>query len=295
MSAAIGTAVIPAAGLGTRFLPATKALPKVMLPIVDKPAIQYVVEEAVQAGLDDLVVVTGRGEGSVEDHFDHAVELEAHLRDRGDEAKLAEVTALAGLARIHYVRQGAPLGLGHAVGAARTHVGAHPFAVLLGDELMVDGGRLLGRMIDTRERHGGSVIALTPVAGDAISAYGAAAVEPVDDGLVRIVDIVEKPDPDDAPSDLATSGRYVFGPEVFDALDDVAPAADGEVQLTDAIAAMARTGPVHGCVFHEGRYDIGNKVGFLRANLELALARDDLGPELAEILADLPTSDEGSR
>lgn len=283
----ITKAVIPAAGLGTRFLPATKSQPKEMLPIVDKPAIQYVIEEAVRAGLTDILVVTGRGKRAIEDHFDRNFELEYYLEKQSKTELLKEVQLTSEMADIHYIRQRDPLGLGHAVSVAREHVGNEPFAVLLGDDLMVDDSRLLLSMIDIHARYGRSALALKKVPRERISAYGCVEAEPVHDGLVQVRSIVEKPEAADAPSDLAVIGRYVFTPEIFDALDRIQPGAGGELQLTDAIALLLETQTVYGCVFEYGSYDIGQKIDFLRANIELALDRPDLGPEVAEFLVQL--------
>jgi UTP--glucose-1-phosphate uridylyltransferase len=280
-------AVIPAAGLGTRFLPATKVQPKEMLPVIDKPSIQYVVEEAVEAGLDDILIITSRGKRAIEDHFDRNVELELHLEQKGKLDVLKEVQTVSELADIHYVRQHDPLGLGHAVSVARDHVGSEPFAVLLGDDIMVDDAALLRSMLDVYEERKGSCIAILEVEPEEISAYGSAEVEPVADGVVRIRSVVEKPRPEDAPSNLAVIGRYVFTPEIFDALEQITPGAGGELQLTDAIALLATRQPVYGRPFKHGRYDIGRKIDFLRANIELGLERPDVGPELAELLADV--------
>jgi UTP--glucose-1-phosphate uridylyltransferase len=271
-------AVIPAAGLGTRFLPATKAQPKEMLPVVDRPAIQYVVEEAVAAGIDDILIITGRNKRAIEDHFDRNVELEHELRDKGKHAELADVRRLADLADIHYVRQGEPLGLGHAVSVARKHVGEEPFVVLLGDDLM-DSPALLRSMIDVHERLGGSVVALMEVPGADISLYGCAAASPgPEEGLVRIEGLVEKPSVADAPSNLAVMGRYLFTTDIFDALEKVSPGKGGEIQLTDAIALLLADQTVHGRTFTTGRFDTGNKLDYLKATVELALRRPDLGP-----------------
>jgi UTP--glucose-1-phosphate uridylyltransferase len=278
-------AVIPAAGLGTRFLPATKSSPKEMLPVVDKPAIQYVVEEAVQAGLTDILIITGRNKRAVEDHFDRNYELEHFLDAAGKHELLKEVQFASDLADIHYVRQRDPLGLGHAVSVARHHVGGEPFAVLLADDLMVDDGALLRSMLAVHDEYGRSVVALHEVGRDEISAYGC--VEPKadhGDGLVEVQRIVEKPAPEDAPSNLAVIGRYVFTHEIFDSLDRIEPGRGGELQLTDAIALLLETQAVFGKVCEGGRYDVGQKLDFLRANVELALARPDLGPELADYL-----------
>jgi UTP--glucose-1-phosphate uridylyltransferase len=281
-------AVIPAAGLGTRFLPATKAQPKEMIPVVDTPAIQYVVEEAVRAGLDDILVVTGRSKRSLEDHFDRNVELEIELEQKGKHDELALVRSINELADIHYVRQGEPLGLGHAVGVARKHVGDQPFVVLLGDDLMI-GNDLVERMIEAFGTHGGSVIALKEVEPAEVSLYGCAVAEPVpgaSPNLVRVRGVIEKPTPEEAPSNLAVMGRYVFTPDIFEAIDQVKPERGGEIQLTDAIGLLLAEQPVYGYTFTEGRYDTGNKLDYLRAVVELACRRDDLGPAFKEFLAD---------
>jgi UTP--glucose-1-phosphate uridylyltransferase len=285
---AVTKAVIPAAGMGTRFLPATKSQPKEMLPIVDKPSIQYVVEEAVRAGLRDVLVITGRGKRAIEDHFDRNFELEFYLEHDHKDDLLREVQATTDIADMHYIRQRDPLGLGHAVSVARDHVGNMPFAVLLGDDIMIDDARLLRTMLQVHAAEGGSVLALMEVPPEEISAYGCAVVEPVTTRLARVQAIVEKPAPSDAPSNLAVVGRYVFSTEVFAALDAIQPGVGGELQLTDAIARLVEEGqPVHGVIFSEGRYDIGRKIDFLRANVELALERPDLGPELRGVLRDL--------
>jgi UTP--glucose-1-phosphate uridylyltransferase len=281
-------AVIPAAGLGTRFLPATKAQPKEMLPVVDKPAIQYVVEEAVRAGIDDILIITGRGKRSLEDHFDRSIELEVALEASGKHDQLSEVRGLADLADIHYVRQGEALGLGHAVSVTRKHVGDEPFIVMLGDDIMDDRSRVLEDMIGVYGRTGASVVAFKSFPPEEISSYGCADPEPTDEpSLVRLRGIVEKPKPEDAPSDLAVMGRYLFTSEIFDAIDRTKPGVGGEIQLTDAIAILLTEQPVYGFVFDEGRFDIGRKLDYLRATVELALDRDDLGPEFAVFLADV--------
>jgi UTP--glucose-1-phosphate uridylyltransferase len=277
-------AVIPAAGLGTRFLPATKSQPKEMLPVVDKPSIQYVVEEAVAAGLTDILIITGRGKRAIEDHFDRNFELEYSLAQSAKHDLLAEVQDINELADIHYIRQRDPLGLGHAVSVAREHVGEEPFAVILGDDIMVDDGQLLRSMIAVHERERASCLALLEVARDAISAYRCAETDDLGDGLRRVRDVVEKPRPEDAKSNLAVIGRYVFTPGIFDALERITPGVGGELQLTDAIELLIQTEAVYGRVFAHGRYDIGQKLDFLRANIELALDRPDLGPELADYL-----------
>jgi UTP--glucose-1-phosphate uridylyltransferase len=271
-------AVIPAAGLGTRFLPAAKAQPKEMLPLVDKPAIQYVVEEAVQNGITDILLVTGRGKQSIEDHFDRSFELEHHLERTGKRDELEQVRALASMATLHYVRQGQPLGLGHAVSVAQEHVGDEPFVVLLGDDVMHHKSGILAGMLAAHDRLGASVLALKHVAPAEISSYGSVAVDSVEPDLVRVHDLVEKPLPEDAPSNLAIMGRYVLTPAIFDAIAQTPPGRGGEIQLTDAIKKLLETEAVYGYTFTEGRFDAGNKLDFLRATVELALERDDLGP-----------------
>src|SRR5947209_4422731 len=252
-------AVIPAAGLGTRFLPATKATPKEMLPVIDKPAIQYVVEEAVAAGLDDVLMITGRNKRPVEDHFDRAYELEGALEAKGDRQRLAAVRESSELAAVHYVRQGDPRGLGHAVLAAAPHVGSEHFAVLLADDLIDARDPLLEQMIDVVVRDGGSAVALMEVPKESISLYGCAAVEG-DGDAVRITGLVEKPPIDEAPSNLAIIGRYVLSPTVFELLRTTSPGHGGEIQLTDAIQQLISVEPVHGVVFRGRRYDTGDRL-----------------------------------
>jgi UTP--glucose-1-phosphate uridylyltransferase len=281
-------AVIPAAGLGTRFLPASKAQPKEMLPVVDKPAIQYVVEEAVRAGVEDILIVTGRGKGAIEDHFDRAWELEGLLAEKGDSEKLDEVKAIAKMADVHYIRQKMPLGLGHAIGVAEQHVGHEPFAVLLGDDLIGEDEKLLADLIDRYERHQTTVITGMEVERSRIGSYGAITPDetPLEADLYRVLDIVEKPDPDEAPSNLATIGRYVLDPEIFDALRDTQPDRKGEIQLTDAIKRLTEPGAkgVLALRFTGVRYDVGDKVDFLRATVELAARRQDVGPPFLSFL-----------
>jgi UTP--glucose-1-phosphate uridylyltransferase len=287
MRKAVRKAVIPAAGLGTRFLPATKAQPKEMLPVVDKPAIQHVVEEAVRAGLRDVLIITGRGKRTLEDHFDRSFELEHYLEAAGKSDLLREMRQIADMADIHYVRQGEPRGLGHAVGVAREHVGDEPFAVLLGDDIMTEESRVLPDMLDIYERYGRSVVALKEFPLQDISSYGCVRPEQVEETLVRVLDLVEKPRPEDAPSNLAVMGRYVFTPEIFEALDRVGPGRGGEIQLTDAMAVLLKEQTIYGHVFEHGRYDIGDKLDYLRATVELAIEREDLGPGFRKFLAEL--------
>ncbi|MGY1584021.1 UTP--glucose-1-phosphate uridylyltransferase GalU [Streptomyces sp. MN13] len=288
-------AVVPAAGLGTRFLPATKATPKEMLPVVDKPAIQYVVEEAAAAGLDDVLMITGRHKRAIEDHFDHAVELERALAAKGDTVRLDAVRDPARLANIHHIRQGEPLGLGHAVLCARRHVGDQPFAVLLGDDLIDPRESLLARMLEVRERHGGSVVALMEVPPEQVHLYGCAAVEPAGrDGIVRVTGLVEKPARQDAPSRYAVIGRYVLDPAVFPALERTPPGRAGEIQLTDALQELAAGGTVHGVVFTGARYDTGDKADYLRTVVRLACERPDLGPEFTAWLREFVAGLDGT-
>ena len=276
-------AVIPAAGLGTRFLPATKATPKEMLPVVDKPAIQYVVEESVRAGLDDLLVITGRNKGALEDHFDRNWELETALEAKGDEHRLKRVRESADLGKVHFVRQGQPLGLGHAVLVAKEHVGDHPFAVLLGDDLIDSRDHLLEEMVRVREEKGGSVIALMEVPPESVNLYGCAAVEPVEGDVVRVTGLVEKPSPEEAPSNLAIIGRYVLDPSVFEVLEHTEPGRGNEIQLTDALQELAVSdqpgGGVYGVIFRGRRYDTGDRLDYLKAVVKLGLVHPELGQD----------------
>ncbi|MFJ2553407.1 UTP--glucose-1-phosphate uridylyltransferase GalU [Microbacterium sp. NPDC087591] len=277
-------AVIPAAGLGTRFLPATKAMPKEMLPVVDKPAIQYVVEEAADAGIDDILVIIGRNKNAISNHFDSVPELEVKLMEKGDTGRLERVMKSSDIADIHFVRQGEPKGLGHAVLRARTHVGDSSFAVLLGDDLIDERDPLLTHMIAEHERSGAAVIALMEVDPSNIHMYGAAAVEPIEGSeSVRVTGLVEKPAQEDAPSNLAVIGRYVLPASVFEILERTEPGKGGEIQLTDALQEMAADsdGPgVVGVIFRGRRYDTGDRVDYIKAIVQLASDRDDLGPEL---------------
>ncbi len=290
MGTRITKAVIPAAGLGTRFLPATKAMPKEMLPVVDKPAIQYVVEEAVDAGLTDVLMITGRNKNALENHFDRMTELESILEKKGDQGRLAKVNHATTLADMHYVRQGDPLGLGHAVLRAKMHVGDQPFAVLLGDDIIDARDPLLSKMLTEQGERNASIVALMEVDPSQIHLYGAAAVEATDDpDVVRVTGLVEKPAAADAPSNLAIIGRYVLRPEVFDVLEHTAPGKGNEIQLTDALQEMAgtpETGGVYGVIFRGRRYDTGDRLDYIKAIVQLAVDRDDLGPDLRPWLHD---------
>ncbi|MER5348763.1 UTP--glucose-1-phosphate uridylyltransferase GalU [Kitasatospora sp. NPDC002551] len=291
-------AVVPAAGLGTRFLPATKATPKEMLPVVDKPAIQYVVEEAASAGLSDILMVTGRNKRALEDHFDRAYELEELLARKGDEDRLRRVRESVELANMHYVRQGDPKGLGHAVSVAEQHVAGQPFAVLLGDDLIDPRDPLLARMIEVQQELGGSVVALMEVDPSQIHLYGCAAVKPngFGDDVFQVTDLVEKPDTADAPSNYAVIGRYVLDPSVFDVLRETEPGRGGEIQLTDALRELTNRpadtgGQVHGVLFKGRRYDTGDRADYLRAIVRLASEREDLGPDFRSWLREFVASE----
>lgn len=270
-------AVIPAAGLGTRFLPATKAVPKELLPIVDVPTLQIIVEEAVASGIETVVIVNGRGKGAIEDHFDHAFELERTLRDRGKNDLADELERISTMVRLVSVRQKAPLGLGHAVLCGRAAVGDEPFAVLLGDDLLDnDANPGIKQLIEVYRETGGGVLGLQEVPEDQTHLYGIVAGEPDGDGRIRVTRFVEKPAPGTAPSNLAVVGRYVFPPEVFDALEKAPPTVGGEIQLVSGLDALLDAGRLHGVVMEGTRYDAGDKVGYMRANLAYALKRPEL-------------------
>jgi UTP--glucose-1-phosphate uridylyltransferase len=276
-------AVIPAAGLGTRFLPATKAQPKEMIPVVDKPMIQYVVEEAVRAGIDDILIVTSRGKGVIDDHFDKSLELEHHLETNEKSAELEQVRRIADLADIYYVRQKEPLGFGHAVSVARSHVGDEPFVVMVGDEIVPrpreDEPALVESMMEIHERKDASVVTVMRVDKEDIPSYGIIDPEETEDGLLRVLNMVEKPPVEEARSDLGSRGRYLFTAHIFDALERTTEGYGGEIQLTDAINLLAQEQSVYAYV-HEGpMYDVGKKLDYLAATIELALRRKDLGEQ----------------
>lgn len=286
-------AVIPVAGMGTRFLPATKAMPKEMLPIVDKPVIQYVVEEAARAGLSDLLMITGRNKNALENHFDRATELESALEKKGDQSRLDQVSMSNHIADIHYMRQGDPKGLGHAVLRARAHVADQSFAVLLGDDMIDARDELLTTMLSVHQKHDVSVVALMEVPADQIHLYGCAAIELTSEtDLVRITDLVEKPDVDQAPSNYAVIGRYILKPEIFDVLEVTEPGRGGEIQLTDALKSLASKNEsrVYGVIFRGRRYDTGDKLDYLKASMRIAVDREDIGAELRTWLRDFAKS-----
>jgi UTP--glucose-1-phosphate uridylyltransferase len=287
VSTVVRKAVFPAAGLGTRFLPATKAQPKEMLPLVDKPIIQYGVEEAVAAGIDNILLVTGRGKNAIEDHFDVSVELESFLEARGKRAQLDEIRKISNLINFAYVRQGEPLGLGHAVLVARDLVGDEPFAVILGDDVIDADPPAIKQLIDVFARVGGPVIAVERVPRDEISSYGVIAIEPSTDlgeGVYRIRDLVEKPPREEAPSDLAIIGRYVLTPDIFPALAATKSDKTGEIQLTNGLRELLKTRPIYACEVKGVRHDTGNKLGFLKAVVYFALKRPDLADKFSAYL-----------
>ena len=280
-------AVIPAAGLGTRFLPATKATPKEMLPVVDKPAIQYVVEESVRAGLDDVLIITGRNKNALEDHFDHQWELEQALEAKGDTFRLERVRESAAM-KVHFVRQGQPKGLGHAVHVAKEHVGDNAFAVLLGDDLIDARDHLLEEMLRVREEKGGSVVALIAVSPGTAPLYASVAVEAQHGDVVRVTNLIEKPTPSEVLSGFAAIGRYILDPSVFGVLEQTPPGRGGEIQLTDALQTLAASsepgGGVHGVVFRGRRYDTGDRLEYLKAVVRLSLDHDELGRDFGDWL-----------
>lgn len=290
-------AVIPAAGLATRFLPATKAVPKELLPVVDRPVLQYIVEEAAAAGIRDILLVTGRGKTSMVDHFDRRPDLEARLAEKGDHERLAAVKRPSELAEIYTCRQGEPLGLGHAISYGESHVGNEPFACLLGDEFVEETEPLLPAMLDLQAQTGGIVLALIEVEPDETSRYGIASVEPSDlsaeaGEVLQVTGLVEKPKPEEAPSNLAVIGRYVLPPTLFDAIRRIGPGAGGEIQLTDAMALLLAEGtPVHGIVYRGTRYDTGMPLGYLQAVVQLACKRGDLGPAFSQWLTQFVEKD----
>ncbi|MHB1005942.1 MAG: UTP--glucose-1-phosphate uridylyltransferase GalU [Chloroflexota bacterium] len=280
-------AVFPAAGWGTRFLPATKAQPKEMLPVVDKPIIQYAVEEAVNSRVQEIIIVTAAGKRAIEDHFDRSLELEHALEKKGAQAMLTEVRSISELAEIYYVRQKEQLGLGHAVLVTRSLVGDEPFAVILSDDLIDAEVPVLAQMIEVHEKYGASVLAVERVPREQVSSYGIIDAEPVGDRVYRINDLVEKPDPAEAPSNLGIVGRYLLMPAIFSHLEKTQPGKGGEIQLTDALRSLVKEQPIYAYEFVGRRYDAGNKLGFLKATVEMALKRPDLSREFSDYLRGL--------
>jgi UTP--glucose-1-phosphate uridylyltransferase len=280
-------AVFPAAGLGTRFLPATKASPKEMLSLVDKPLIQYVVEEAVASGIESVIIVTGRGKASIEDHFDVSFELERLLEERGKQEELKAMRAISEMARVSYVRQQEALGLGHAVLQARDLVGEEPFAVMLSDDIIDAETPALRQLLDIYEKYDAPVVAVFEVEGEAISRFGVIDGDEVEPGVYKIKDMVEKPPQDQAPSNLAIIGRYILTPDIFDEIEKTTPGAIGEIQITDAMRSLLKKRPFYAVRFQGKRYDAGDKLGFLVATVEFALKHEDLAPEFREYLQSL--------
>ena len=277
-------AVIPAAGLGTRFLPATKAQPKEMLPIVDKPTIQYIVEEAIASGIEDILIVTGRGKRAIEDHFDKSYELEDILKRKGEEELLALVQSISNLANVNYVRQKEPRGLGHAIYCARSFIGNEPFAVLLGDDIVDSEVPCLKQMIEVYEKYDTTVLGVQRVAQEDVSKYGIIKCTELDHRIYQVEDMVEKPDHDKAPSNVAILGRYIISPDIFTYLESVTPGKGGEIQLTDALRMLLSSGSMIAYDFIGKRYDVGNKLGFLQATVEFALKRDDIRDDFSAYL-----------
>ncbi|GFN35842.1 UTP--glucose-1-phosphate uridylyltransferase GalU [Tepidimicrobium xylanilyticum] len=288
MKKRIKKAVIPAAGLGTRFLPATKAQPKEMLPIVDKPAIQYIVEEAVQSGIEDILIITGRNKRAIEDHFDKSVELELTLEEKEDRELLDLVRNISSLANIHYIRQKEPKGLGHAIYCAKTFINNEPFAVLLGDDIVDSKTKpCLQQLIDIYNEYGTSIIGVQEVPKADVSKYGIVSGKMVDERLYKVNNLVEKPSIEDAPSNIAILGRYIIEPEIFEILEHTKAGAGGEIQLTDALKELSTKQDVYAYIFEGRRHDIGNKLGFLQATVEFALKREDLKDEFISFLENI--------
>ena len=277
-------AVFPVAGLGTRFLPATKSSPKEMLPLIDKPLVQYVVEEAVASGIEQILFVTGRGKRTLEDHFDIAFELEAHLYDKGKDQELSAVREIAEMVDIFYVRQKQAMGLGHAILCARDFVGSEPFAVLLGDDIIDSERPCLAQLLDVYRKYRGPVLALEKVPMENISSYGCVKANHIAGPIYEVTDMVEKPKREDAPSDLAIIGRYVLTPEIFPILEKQPPGKGGEIQLTDAILKLSKEEAIYGCQFEGLRHDCGDKLGFLKATVDMALKREEFSDEFREFL-----------
>ncbi len=290
----IRKAVIPAAGLGVRFLPATKALPKEMIPIVDTPTIQYIIQEAVDSGIEDILIITGRDKKPIEDHFDKSVALEEHLKEKGKTGELEMLHRISDMAQIFYVRQQEPRGLGHAVYCARRFVGDEPFAVLLGDDIVRSEVPCLKQLMDLYDEVQATVIGVQEVPPADVSKYGILDAEPVRENVYRVRDLVEKPAPEEAPSRLAIMGRYIIEPAVFDILARTKPGAGGEIQLTDALRELAGPGEMYGLVFQGRRYDVGDKLGYLKATVEFALARPDLAGQFRSYLETLVRERRGS-
>ena len=289
----IKKAIIPAAGLGTRFLPATKAQPKEMLPIVDKPTIQYIVEEAVASGIEDILIISGRGKRAIEDHFDKSYELEETLHKKGKLALLEEVKSISSLVNIHYIRQREPLGLGHAISCAESFIGQEPFAVLLGDDIVESSTPCLKQLIDVYDTYGSTVVGVQEIGLENVDKYGIVSPkERLTDCIYTLYDLIEKPKPSEAPSPYAIMGRYILEPEIFDILRNQKPGSGGEIQLTDAIRTLNKQQRVLSYIFEGKRYDVGDKLGFIKATIDFALNRDDLKDDVYSYLHEVLKRDE---
>ncbi|QXM06670.1 UTP--glucose-1-phosphate uridylyltransferase GalU [Crassaminicella indica] len=280
-------AIIPAAGLGTRFLPATKAQPKEMLPIVDKPTLQYIIEEAVASGIEEILIITGRNKKSIEDHFDKSVELELELEKKGKTEMLEEVRRISDMVNIHYIRQKEPKGLGHAIYCAKSFIGNEPFAVLLGDDIVDADMPCLKQMIDVYNEYKTTVLGVQAVPDEDVNKYGIVDGKYIEDGVYKVKNLVEKPKKEEAPSNVAILGRYIITPEIFEILENTTPGAGGEIQLTDGLKTLAERQAMYAYTFKGKRYDVGNKLGFLQATIEFALKREDLKDDFKAYLADL--------
>lgn len=280
-------AIIPAAGLGTRFLPATKAQPKEMLPIVDKPAIQFIVEEAINSGIEEILIVTGRNKRAIEDHFDRSVELELELEKKGNNGLLKQVRDISNLVDIHYIRQKEAKGLGHAIYCARTFVGNEPFAVMLGDDIVSAQVPGLRQLLDVFEDYPNTILGVQKICSEEVSKYGIVGYDEISERLYKVKDLVEKPERENAPSNVAIMGRYIITPEIFDILEETKPGSGGEIQLTDALKTLGKSQPMYAYNFEGKRYDIGSKLGFLQATMEFALKREDLKDEFREYLKEV--------
>ncbi|MFI3210939.1 MAG: UTP--glucose-1-phosphate uridylyltransferase GalU [Peptostreptococcaceae bacterium] len=277
-------AIIPAAGLGTRFLPATKAQPKEMLPIVDKPTLQYIIEEAVASGIEEILIITGRNKKSIEDHFDKSVELELELDQKGKKEMLKMVKDISNMVNIHYIRQKEPKGLGHAIHCAKSFIGDEPFAVLLGDDIVDSSTPCLKQLINTFNEYKTSILGVQQVSAENVDKYGILDVKHIEDRVYKVKDMVEKPNRKEAPSDIAILGRYIITPSIFDILENQAPGKGGEIQLTDALKTLSKQEAIYAYNFDGRRYDVGDKLGFLEATIDFALKRDDLKEDLIEFM-----------
>lgn len=284
-------AIIPAAGLGTRFLPATKAQPKEMLPIVDKPTIQYIIEEAVDSGIEEILIITGRNKRAIEDHFDRSIELEIALESKGKNDILSQIKDISNMVNIHYIRQKEPKGLGHAINCARSFVGSEPFAVLLGDDIVYNQYPCLKQLIDVYNEYKTTILGVQAVPEKEVHKYGIVEGKYIEDDVYKVKNLIEKPAQDVAPSNIAILGRYIITPEIFDILDNTKPGAGGEIQLTDALRELSSSQAMYAYNFKGKRYDVGNKLGFLQATLEFALRREDLKEDFKEYLIKLLQSE----